>query len=118
MDNAKAKSVYDSPLRPDTPITLDDIQRTKAVIAQAEVVLGVAPPKKEAPVPHPQKLEDPAQGDKTPAVVEWYRDHAPEEYKRRYVGRKIHLEDRRKERPCWVAPERGHSANDKVRHRP
>jgi len=117
MDNAKAKSVYDTPLELDTPITLADIQKAKAVLARAELALGVAQPKKEAPVPlHSQSLEDPAQGDKTPAVVEWYRDHAPAEYKRRYAGRKTHLEDRRKERPRWVAPERGRSANDKVRN--
>jgi hypothetical protein len=116
MDNAKAKSVYDTPLGLDTPITLADIQRAKAVLAQAEAALGFAQEvKKEAPVPlHPQSLEDPAQGDKTPAVVEWYRDHAPEEYRRRYAGRKTHLEDRRRERARWVAPERGHSANDKM----
>lgn len=34
---------------------------------------------------------DPALGDKTPEVVEWYRDHDPEEYQRRYRGRKTHL---------------------------
>jgi hypothetical protein len=104
-------------MEPDTPITLDDIQRAKAVLAQAEEALGVAQPKaKVMPAPtHPQHLEDPAFGDKTPAVVEWYRDHDPKEYRRRYAGRKTHLEDRRKEQPHWVAPERGQSANDKVR---
>ena len=30
-------------------------------------------------------------GDKTPAVVEWYRDNQPEEFKRRYAGRNTHL---------------------------
>jgi hypothetical protein len=102
----------------DAPITLEDIQRAKAILAQAEAALGVAQPKaKVVPVPtHPRHLEDPAFGDKTPAVVEWYRDNDPEEYRRRYAGRKTHLEDRRREGPRWVAPERGHSANDKVRN--
>jgi hypothetical protein len=96
MDNAKAKSVYDTPLGLDKPITLADIQRAKAVLAQAEAALGVAQPKaKVLPVPtHPRHLKNPAFGDKTPAVVEWYRDNDPEEYKRRYAGRKTHLEDR------------------------
>jgi hypothetical protein len=119
MNHAKTKSVHDAPLGPDASITLEDIQKAKALLARAAAALGVAQAvKKEAPVPlHPQSLEDPAQGDKTPAVVEWYRDHAPEEYRRRYAGRKTHLEDRRKEGgPRWVAPERGHSANDKARN--
>ena len=86
-------------------LTLEDIQAAKAIIAQAEAALGVAQPKKDAPVPlHPQNLEDPADGDKTPAVVEWYHKNAPEEYKRRYSGRKTHLEDRRKERPYVPLP--------------
>ena len=85
--------------------------------AQAEAALGVAQPKaKVVPVPtHPRHLEDPAFGDKTPAVVEWYRDNDPEEYKRRYAGRKTHLEDRRTERRRTVAPDTGHSAHDQLR---
>lgn len=39
----------------------------------------------------PMPAINPLQGDKTPAVVEWYRDHKPEEYKTRYAGRKTHL---------------------------
>lgn len=35
--------------------------------------------------------EDPKLGDKTPAVVEWYAEHDPAEFKRRYQGRKTHL---------------------------
>lgn len=34
---------------------------------------------------------DPSLGDKTPEVVEWYRDNQPEEFARRYRGRKTHL---------------------------
>jgi hypothetical protein len=30
---------------------------------------------------------DPSMGDKTPAVMDWYREHAPEEYARRYGNR-------------------------------
>jgi hypothetical protein len=98
------------------PITLEDIQRARDLLARAGAALGVEQAiKKEAPIPtHPKHLEDPAMGDKTPAVVEWYRDNDPEEYHRRYAGRKTHLEDRREERPRWA--ERGHSANDKVRN--
>jgi len=82
------------------PITMEQILAAKAILSRAEEALGVQREvKKEAPLPfHPMALEDPALGDKTPAVVEWYRDHAPEEYRRRYSGRKTHLEDRRKER--------------------
>lgn len=99
------------------PITLADIQRAKAVLAQAEAALGVAKAKAaEAPIPlHPQSLEDPAQGDKTLAVVEWYRDNEPDEYNRRYAGRKTHLEDRRKERPRLVATDREQNANEASR---
>jgi len=87
-------------------ISMADILRAKAILQQAEAALGVEHSvKKEAPVPlHPQSLEDPAHGDKTPAVVEWYHKNAPEEYKRRYSGRKTHLEDRRKERPYVPLP--------------
>ena len=34
---------------------------------------------------------DPLLGDKTPEIVEWYRDNQPDEYERRYRGRKTHL---------------------------
>lgn len=34
---------------------------------------------------------DPRYGDKTPAVVEWFRDHEPAEFARRYGRRKTHL---------------------------
>ena len=87
-------------------ITMEQILAAKAILQQAEVALGVEHEvKKDAPVPlHPQNLEDPADGDKTPAVVEWYHKNAPEEYKRRYSGRKTHLEDRRKERPYVPLP--------------
>lgn len=34
---------------------------------------------------------DPMLGDKTPAYVEWLRDNAPVEFRRRYAGRKTHL---------------------------
>lgn len=40
------------------------------------------------PMPVP---DDPTLGDKDPKVVEWYRDNDPEEFRRRYAGRKTHL---------------------------
>lgn len=87
-------------------VTLADIQRAKATIALAEAALGVVHAKQqEASVPtHPQHLEDPAMGDKTPAVVEWYQTNDPDEYVRRYSGRKTHISDRRKERPPPAFP--------------
>lgn len=44
-----------------------------------------------APSPGECPAQDPSLGDKTPAVVEWYRDNQPEEFARRYHGRKTHL---------------------------
>ena len=32
---------------------------------------------------------NPMQGDKTPAVVAWLREHEPSEFERRYKGRRI-----------------------------
>jgi len=91
---------------PRPTVTMEQILAAKAILQQAEAALGVAHEvKKDAPVPlHPQSLEEPSQGDKTPEVVEWYHKNAPEEYKRRYAGRKTHLEDRRKERPYVPLP--------------
>jgi len=60
---------------------------------QPEVYLG-------RPMPGPEDIPpglplmpeiDLMAGDKTPAVVEWFRDYWPEEYERRYKGRKTHL---------------------------
>lgn len=86
-------------------ITLSDIQAAKAILAKAEGAMGISQPKVIAPIPlYPANLEDPLQGDKTPAVVEWHRVHAPEEYERRYAGRRTHLEDRRGERRVPVLP--------------
>ena len=34
---------------------------------------------------------NPMLGDKTPEVVEWYRDNDPAEFSRRYAGRRTHL---------------------------
>lgn len=45
-------------------------------------------PNSDAP---PMPAMEPDMGDKTPAVVEWYRDYWPEEYARRYKDRKTHL---------------------------
>lgn len=39
----------------------------------------------------PQPEMDPMLGDKTPAFVEWLRDHRPEEFQTRYEGRRTHL---------------------------
>lgn len=41
--------------------------------------------KSKPPIPE----QDPLAGDKTPAVIAWYKEHDPAEYKRRYEGRKI-----------------------------
>lgn len=49
-------------------------------------IVETPPPAKKGPPP-----ADPLMGDKTPAVVEYYRDNEPAEYKRRYKGRKTHL---------------------------
>lgn len=85
--------------------TLAEVQAAKAILSQAEAAMGISQPKVVAPMPlHPKKIEDPLQGDKTPAVVEWYKANAPEEYDRRYAGRKTHLEDRRGERRVPVLP--------------
>ena len=43
----------------------------------------------------PRPEEDPRAGDKTPAVVKWYRDWWPKEYERRYKGRRTIFSDRR-----------------------
>jgi hypothetical protein len=53
---------------------------TAAKVKQAQEIL------RSCPIPH-----DPMMGDKTPAVVEWYRDNDPAEFARRYHGRKTHL---------------------------
>lgn len=46
--------------------------------------------KKPAPATEPPE-QDPMLGDKTPEYVEWLRDHDPEEYAKRYQGRRTHL---------------------------
>jgi hypothetical protein len=50
-----------------------------------EVLTGLKP---DIPEPPPM---DPALGDKTPAYMEWYRQHHPDEYERKYRGRRTHL---------------------------
>jgi hypothetical protein len=45
--------------------------------------------RKVCPIP-----PDPLMGDKTPAIVEWYQENDPEEYKRRYKERYTHLNPR------------------------
>ncbi|RBP37002.1 hypothetical protein DES53_115143 [Roseimicrobium gellanilyticum] len=52
----------------------------RAVQVSPEAVdeVGVLP----CPVP-----TDPAMGDKTPEVMAWYREHRPEEFRRRYGNR-------------------------------
>lgn len=45
-------------------------------------------PKKDIP-PAPEMEQ--MLGDKTPAYVEWVRDHHPQEFATRYAGRRTHL---------------------------
>lgn len=51
----------------------------------------------EAPTEEPKKAVPPMPpidkmlGDKTPEVIEWYREYQPEEYAKRYAGRKFEL---------------------------
>jgi hypothetical protein len=45
-------------------------------------------PKKDIP-PRPEM--DPMLGDKTIELVEWLRDHHPQEFAIRYAGRRTHL---------------------------
>jgi hypothetical protein len=56
----------------------DDTDTTEDIAATA----STATEKKVCPVPR-----DPTLGDRTPAVIEWYRENDPEEYQRRYVAR-------------------------------
>ena len=50
------------------------------------------PDSKPAPKPIPPAPEmEQMLGDKTPAYVEWMRDHHPEEFAVRYAGRRTHL---------------------------
>lgn len=70
---------------------------------RAEKMFGLPPqpPQPESPAfkgrPLPSPLPkgfpeiDPLSGDKTPAVVEWFRDNDPDEFAERYKGRKTHL---------------------------
>lgn len=44
-------------------------------------------PKTIPPAPEMEQML----GDKTPAYVEWMRDHHPEEFAIRYAGRRTHL---------------------------
>ena len=45
------------------------------------------------PLPKGFPEVDPLSGDKTPAVVEWFRDNDPEEFALRYKARKTHLRE-------------------------
>ena len=84
--------------------SIAEIQAARNLLQQTEYAMGHKPKAEKVTPFHPRDIEDPSMGDKTPAVVEWYRDHAPEEFKRRYSGRKTHLEDRRGERPWEPLP--------------
>lgn len=92
--------------RQETPAkgTISDIQAARSLLQQIDFAMGVKPKAEPVTPFHPKDIEDPLQGDKTPAVVEWYKANAPEEYKRRYSGRKTHMEDRRGERPYEPLP--------------
>jgi len=65
-----------------------------ATVAVSDSSGGVKTP--SAPVPAPSvaipeaPAKDPALGDKTPAYVEWFREHhSPEEFAEKYRGRRI-----------------------------
>lgn len=80
---------------------LRDIETGK----RAEKTFGLAPqppqpenqPFKGRPLPNPLPkgfpAVDPLSGDKTPEVVEWFRDNDPQEFEERYKGRKTHLRE-------------------------
>lgn len=44
-------------------------------------------------IPPPPEM-DPGLGDKTPAYVEWMRDHHPEQFAKQYHNRKTHITDK------------------------
>ena len=66
--------------------------QTEALVRPA-VVENVAFKGRPLPDPLPEGFPeiDPLAGDKTPAVVEWFRDNDPEEFAIRYRTRKTHL---------------------------
>lgn len=51
---------------------------------------GAPPPTAASDAP-PCPPFDPRYGDKTPEVVDWYRQHQPDEYVTRYTNRRTHL---------------------------
>lgn len=51
----------------------------------------VKQPKASAEIP-PEPEQDPRYGDKTPAYVDWMRNHRPADYAVRYANRKVSAE--------------------------
>lgn len=81
----KWKKVDSLVMNPETTV----VSPVEAISATNEENL---PSSDDAPLDIPPcPTADPRWGDKTPEVVEWYRNHDPEEYARRYEGRQTHL---------------------------
>lgn len=80
-----------------TDVLLAEIARLKAQLDHTGEAVPVSSDSKAKDFPRsgapPIPKEDPMAGDKTPAIVEWYRDNWPEEFERRYKKRlrKTHL---------------------------
>ena len=71
-----------------------DKDKPSAKDKQVETPIAGKPMPKEEDIPEgapPMPEMDPQGGDKTPAVVEWFKKHWPEEYEKRYKLRKTHL---------------------------
>lgn len=61
---------------------------------------------------------DPACGDKTPAVVQWWKDNYPEEYRRRYANRTHPAPDDIAIRPAHIDQEDESLDDETVKRKP